>query len=352
MRPAAGRSPLSQALRDRLAGLWLRFPCCANQEARPYRWVALSKIFRHHNSPAFPPKLTLSPSDISLHNKHIPIRKPAYIIDYTPCRQKRKWIASLSLRSMRGKMTAGRLPSNSTANTSLCLCFLVVCLKTLKVTSSVFSLKPLPTTSAMNMTIWLLKFSTSSSMLEGLSSAGWRHRQLPTLLVKTCIHCSIPQRSTSVFRASTISQPSSRSNPNDSYATEAQFDQEVDSELQIDSELPQYSSQQIQVLETFVGSGAVSRVLVQGQGQEMLCKARKSGLLDQNLERELFSLQTIKAFSRESKLIRTPQLIAYVKHAGNGHIIGLLREWIPSGVLGGSLKAVCTSTTGKERKEK
>jgi tRNA A-37 threonylcarbamoyl transferase component Bud32 len=139
-------------------------------------------------------------------------------------------------------------------------------------------------------------------------------------------------------------------NSNDSYATEAQFDQEVDSDLQIDSELPQYSSQQIQVLETFVGSGAVSRVLV--QGQEMLCKARKSGLLDQNLERELFSLQTIKASSRESKPIRTPQLIAYVKHAGNGHIIGLLREWIPSGVLGGSLKAVCTSTAGKERKEK
>lgn len=139
-------------------------------------------------------------------------------------------------------------------------------------------------------------------------------------------------------------------NSNDAYAIEAQFGQEVDSNLQIDSELPQYSSQQIQVLETFVGSGAVSRVLV--KGQEMLCKARKSGLLDQNLERELFSLQTIKAFSRESRSIRILRLIAYVKHAGNGHIIGLVREWIPSGVLGGCLKAVCTSTTGKERREK
>lgn len=99
-----------------------------------------------------------------------------------------------------------------------------------------------------------------------------------------------------------------------------------------------------------MGGGAVRRVLV--NDQEMLCKARKTGLLDQNLERELVSLQTIKAFSRESKSIRIPKLIGYVKHAENGHIIGLLREWIPSGVLGGCLKDMCASTTGKERKEK
>jgi serine/threonine protein kinase len=140
-------------------------------------------------------------------------------------------------------------------------------------------------------------------------------------------------------------------NSDDAYAVEAQFDQDVNSDLQIDGELPQFSSRDIQILETLVGSGAVSRVLV--RGQEMLCKAQKSGLLDRNLERELSSLQTIKAaLSRGSRSIRIPRLIAYVKHAEDGHIIGLLREWIPSGVLGGCLKDVCTSTTCKERREK
>ncbi|KAK4452212.1 hypothetical protein QBC34DRAFT_321442, partial [Podospora aff. communis PSN243] len=136
----------------------------------------------------------------------------------------------------------------------------------------------------------------------------------------------------------------------DAYAAEFPFDQKVESDFQIDNELPQYSSREIQVLETFVGSGVVSRVLV--KDQEMLCKARNSGLLDGSLERELSSLQTIKALSKGSTSIRIPRLIAYIKHAENGHIIGLLREWIPSGIRGGRLKEVCTFTTDKKRREK
>jgi len=118
----------------------------------------------------------------------------------------------------------------------------------------------------------------------------------------------------------------------------------------VDSELPQYSSQEIQVLESFVGSGTVNRVLA--GGREMLCKAQRTGLLDPKLERELVSLQTIKASSTESRSVRTPALIGYVKHAENGHVIGLLREWVVPGVAGGRLDDVCDSTTSTERREK
>lgn len=75
-------------------------------------------------------------------------------------------------------------------------------------------------------------------------------------------------------------------------------------------------------------------------------------MLDQSLERELVSLQTMKGFSGNSGSIKIPELIGYVKHAETGHIIGLLREWIPSGALGGRLKGVCGFATGKERREK
>jgi hypothetical protein len=84
----------------------------------------------------------------------------------------------------------------------------------------------------------------------------------------------------------------------------------------------------------------------------MLRKARRTGLLDQGLERELVSLQTIRSFSGNSGAIKVPTLIDYIKHAETGDIIGLLREWILSGALGGRLKDVCDSMTGKERKKK
>jgi serine/threonine protein kinase len=98
----------------------------------------------------------------------------------------------------------------------------------------------------------------------------------------------------------------------------------------------------------------------------MLCKAQPSGLLVRELELELFRLQAIKTFSSSSSSssssreesrsssVRVPRLIACVKRAENGHIIGLLREWIDPGVRGGCLKNVCyaDSTPAKERREK
>jgi tRNA A-37 threonylcarbamoyl transferase component Bud32 len=140
--------------------------------------------------------------------------------------------------------------------------------------------------------------------------------------------------------------------PNEFYAIlEAQPNCDADSDFQIDDDLPQYSSKEIRVVESFVGSGVVSRVLV--NGQEMLCKARRKGLLDPSLERELASLQKIKkACSSTSRSIRVPGLLGYVKHAEHGHVIGLLREWIPFCALGGRLRDMRVSTIPQERREK
>ncbi|KAK4223136.1 kinase domain-containing protein [Podospora fimiseda] len=134
---------------------------------------------------------------------------------------------------------------------------------------------------------------------------------------------------------------------NESYEADEHFDQEDSApDFQIDAELPQYPSNEIQVLESLVSGGTVCRVMV--NGKEMLCKAQTMGLLHQNLERELSALQKIKA---STKPIRIPRLIGYVKNAENGHVVGLLREWISTGDRGGRLSDVC-SNADKERREK
>ncbi|KAL8408912.1 hypothetical protein RB594_007373, partial [Gaeumannomyces avenae] len=65
----------------------------------------------------------------------------------------------------------------------------------------------------------------------------------------------------------------------------------------------------------------------------MLCKARGAGLSDLRLPRELETLGKIDAARINSASeIRIPRLRGYVKHAELGCVIGLLREWIPSGL--------------------
>ncbi|RFU33686.1 hypothetical protein B7463_g2664, partial [Scytalidium lignicola] len=67
------------------------------------------------------------------------------------------------------------------------------------------------------------------------------------------------------------------------------------------------------------------------EDQEMLCKARPTGLEDPNLKQELESFQKIAKASQCSSLpIRVLKLLGYVKQASNGHIVGLLCEWIAS----------------------
>jgi len=159
------------------------------------------------------------------------------------------------------------------------------------------------------------------------------------------------------------------------YALEARFfgcandwGWERDFELQIDDEIPHYSSpREVQILEqTCSGCTTTARVRVPDREEEMLCKAHQSGLLDRALELELLRLQAIRNFPWSSP-IRVPRLIAYVKHAENGHIVGLLREWIDPGDRGGCLEVyyppshepnpACAAesdsiTPAKERREK
>ncbi|KAH8817429.1 hypothetical protein F5884DRAFT_874470 [Xylogone sp. PMI_703] len=131
--------------------------------------------------------------------------------------------------------------------------------------------------------------------------------------------------------------------------SEAFFPSDIDANFQIDINLPQYSSMEIHILHKFLRSGAVSRVLVNGQG--MLCTARRTGLLDPNLKRELDGLQRIKNASQsDSTPIRVPELLGYVKHAENGQIIGLLRRWIPSGLR--DLRNSDAFGISKERRQK
>ncbi|KJK85264.1 hypothetical protein H633G_10896 [Metarhizium anisopliae BRIP 53284] len=110
--------------------------------------------------------------------------------------------------------------------------------------------------------------------------------------------------------------------------------------FQPDSLLPLYSSKAIFVEHVFVsGNGTVSQVQV--DGQTMLCKARRTGLQDPGLELELMNLQKIWKYNLSSdSTIRVPKLRGYVKHAYSGAIIGLLRDWVPSGSHGNTLRDI------------
>lgn len=156
------------------------------------------------------------------------------------------------------------------------------------------------------------------------------------------------------FRLQTIdSKPTiSPINPNEAYTNfDPDSECDIDSDFQINSNLPQYPSDEIRILEIFLRTGAVSRVLV--NGQEMLCKAQPTGLLNSSLNRELTSLQKIeKAFSGSYRSIRVPKLLGYFKHSKNGHIVGLLREWIPSGIPGSCLSNMQISKIRRERRKK
>ncbi|KAI1744367.1 hypothetical protein F4680DRAFT_407180 [Xylaria scruposa] len=123
--------------------------------------------------------------------------------------------------------------------------------------------------------------------------------------------------------------------PEESYTNiEIPTNYRIDDSIDIDNDLPQYPPKDITIVESFAqGLGhSVSRVLV--NGQEMLCKARAQGLHDPYLERELSHLLEIRrGLPSYRTSIRVPQLLGYVKHTESGHVIGLLREWVPGGCL-------------------
>lgn len=117
----------------------------------------------------------------------------------------------------------------------------------------------------------------------------------------------------------------------------------LDTAFQPDDQLFCYSAKDLVVQDVFVeGNGIVGRVYV--AGRDMLCKARRVGLWDSGLERELTTLQNIQATVANTGLaIRVPRLHGYVTHADSGAVIGLLREWIPSSFHGKTLRDVNVS---------
>ncbi|KAH7355125.1 hypothetical protein BKA65DRAFT_605110 [Rhexocercosporidium sp. MPI-PUGE-AT-0058] len=96
-----------------------------------------------------------------------------------------------------------------------------------------------------------------------------------------------------------------------------------------DMGLPQYSSKDISVLETLVGQGYIPQVLV--EGTEMCCKSGDDAFW-QGIEREFDCLRKV-ARSQIANSIRVPHLVGLVTSAEIGMIIGILEEYIPSGVL-------------------
>ncbi|KAJ4395803.1 hypothetical protein N0V93_000017 [Gnomoniopsis smithogilvyi] len=106
-------------------------------------------------------------------------------------------------------------------------------------------------------------------------------------------------------------------------------------EIKVDGSLPRYSTHQIQVVEELVsGGGTVCLVTIDGNDQKFLCKARRDGLRNPSLEREMDCLQRIlHAFDGSASHLanlRVPVLQGYVEHPDTGVVLGLLREWVPS----------------------
>lgn len=98
-----------------------------------------------------------------------------------------------------------------------------------------------------------------------------------------------------------------------------------------DMGIPQYSSKDIRVLETLVGQGYIAQVLV--DGKEMCCKSGDDAFW-QGIEREFDCLSKV-ARSQLANSIRVPRLLGLVTSAETGLIIGILEEYIPTGVLSG-----------------
>lgn len=118
--------------------------------------------------------------------------------------------------------------------------------------------------------------------------------------------------------------------------------------MEINDSLPQYSSQQITVIETFVGGVGylVSRVLV--NEKEILCKTEGQGLRYSGVERELESMQKIReACLHDHTPMRVPVLLGYVVHPEAGCVIGFLREWVP----GSLLRSIGIPSTPEKRRQ-
>lgn len=121
--------------------------------------------------------------------------------------------------------------------------------------------------------------------------------------------------------------------PGDAYADLGHPDCDVDVDFDINDTLPQYSSKNVLVQDVLVRGGSVASQVLVDEQPVMLCKAGETGLFDQRVRRELEALRKVDgARTSFASEIRVPKLLGYVKYAELGTVIGLLREWIPSGL--------------------
>lgn len=109
---------------------------------------------------------------------------------------------------------------------------------------------------------------------------------------------------------------------------EARYHDRFGMKIVNDMGLPQYSSKDIRVLETLAGQGYIARVSV--EGKEMCCKSGDEAFW-QGIEREFDCLRKV-ARSHLANSIRVPRLLGLVTSAETGMIIGILEEYIPTGV--------------------
>ncbi|KAJ4418793.1 hypothetical protein N0V82_005358 [Gnomoniopsis sp. IMI 355080] len=105
--------------------------------------------------------------------------------------------------------------------------------------------------------------------------------------------------------------------------------------VKADNSLPRYSTHQVHVVEEYSsGGGTVCLATVVGQDQKFLCKARRDGLRNPSLEREMDCLHRIsralEGVASHTAALRVPALKGYVEHPDTGVILGLLRDWVPS----------------------
>jgi len=126
----------------------------------------------------------------------------------------------------------------------------------------------------------------------------------------------------------------------------------------IDMKLPRYSAADLVPLQVLLeGGNFMAKVEI--DGRDMVCKAFCQGLEDPGLIQELASISLIQqkaALEGGSGLsntqIRVPKLVGYITHAETGATLGMLREWIPAGNRGDTLRDVDVSTVSVEIRQR
>lgn len=129
-------------------------------------------------------------------------------------------------------------------------------------------------------------------------------------------------------------------------------DPRPDALFQADDHVPRHPAADITIQDILVsGGGFVGRA--QTNGNDMLCKANRSGLWNSALDRELAALQSIQSIqAATSTTIRTPSLYGYITHEQSNTVVGLLRPWIAASPRGKTLRDIDMTTVPPRIRQK